>query len=138
MARQTHATYVVAGESFDRAVARARKLAKKDTEICGLIVRCGDVLHLVETRNVTERPFSFVIHRGDWKAIEGAAEVLGFSIAGTFHSHVLSPAIPGCGDLAGAYSGHLMLIISTDDMKGRLWEIRRGKAVRRRLRFRRP
>jgi hypothetical protein len=78
-----------------------------------------------------------VIHRADGRAIERASKILGCSIVGTFHSHVLAPGIPGRGDLRGAYTGHLMLIVSTDDMKARLWEIARGEAVRRRLSFKR-
>jgi len=109
---------------------RAGRAAKKHREICGLVVDHGAVIRLVETRNKSRRAGSFWIHGGDWKALEKAATLLGSRVIGTFHSHIVSPPVPGPGDIRGAIDGHVMLIL--DGSSGRLvtWRIRGNRAYR--------
>jgi proteasome lid subunit RPN8/RPN11 len=109
-------------------LARALKEARRHREIAGLLVDSGTSLWLVELRNTSRRRGTFVLHRGDWAAAERAAKRLGFTVAGTFHSHVVSEAVPSPGDIRGAIDGELMLILDTVARKVRLWRITRGKA----------
>jgi proteasome lid subunit RPN8/RPN11 len=107
---------------------RANAEGKRLREIAGLLVDSGTFLWLVEIRNTSKSPASFVLHRGDWAATERASKRLGFTIAGTFHSHIVSAPIPGEGDIRGAIDGELMLIFDAISSEVRLWRIRRGKA----------
>jgi proteasome lid subunit RPN8/RPN11 len=57
-----------------------------------------------------------------------AARVLSSSIAGTFHSHVVSEARPGPRDIREARQAAVLLIYDTIAYEWRLWRIRRGRA----------
>jgi len=109
-------------------LGRASREAKRHREIAGLLVDSGTFLWLVELRNTSRRPGSFALHRGDWASARRAAKSLGFTIAGTFHSHIVSAPVPSPGDIRGAIDGELMLILDTVNRKVRLWRIARGKA----------
>ena len=83
---------------------------------------------LVPVINTSTRKGSFAMHRREWSRIERAARVIGASVAGTYHSHLLSEARPGDGDLQGACDGDLMLILDTVGKTARLWRVRRRHA----------
>jgi proteasome lid subunit RPN8/RPN11 len=119
-----------------RAIARrARRLARDLREVCGLLVDHGGFVSLVETRNKSRRACSFWIHPADWKSIERAAAVLGSEVVGTFHSHPVSEAVPGKGDVRGAVDGHAMVIVDAVSGELRAWRIRKGRAYRLRHRI---
>jgi proteasome lid subunit RPN8/RPN11 len=102
-------------------------------EICGVLVANGHYLDLVETRNILHRPCGFWISPRDAGAIRRAAKILGHRVVGSFHSHVVSPAIPGPSDIAGASEGDLMRIIDTATKGVALSSITLGRAHRLRL-----
>ena len=119
-----------------RAISfRARRLARELREVCGLLVDHGGLVILVETRNKSGRAGSFWIHPADWKAIDGAAALLGSRVVGTFHSHLASDPIPGNGDIRGAVDGHAMVILDATTGELRAWRIRKSRAYRLRYRF---
>src|SRR5262245_37192874 len=103
--------YRLSGDNLRPLLARAAKEGRRLRESRGVIVDVGALLWLVEIRNVARRPMSFVVHGGEWAAAERAASRLGLTVAGTFHSHVVSAPVPGRGDIRGATAGDLMLII---------------------------
>jgi proteasome lid subunit RPN8/RPN11 len=108
----------------------AKRAARRSREVCGLLVDHGTHVRMVQTRNKSRRPGSFWIHGGDWRKIENAAVVLGSRLIGTFHSHIVSPPVPGKGDIRGAINGQTMVIFDglTGDL--RAWRIRRNRAHR--------
>jgi proteasome lid subunit RPN8/RPN11 len=106
----------------------ASSAARRERELCGLLVDTGHFLALVRVRNTTRRKSGFALDQERWSQIERAARTLGATVVGTWHSHVVSEARPGDGDVRGAYSGDLMLIFDTVGGIARLWRIRRGRA----------
>ena len=90
----------------------------------------GGLVRLVQTPNKSKEPCSFWIGRRDWSRVEKAAVILGSRVVGTFHSHVVSYAVPGPGDIRGAVSGHVMVIIDGTNGEVRAWRIRRRRAFR--------
>ena len=113
--------------SFLREARRAHR-ETPGTEICGLIVDTGSHLSLVQTRNVSRRPGSFVLSRPDVRRVVADAKISGQEVVGTFHSHPAAPAIPGESDIANAVDDSLMLIFDCIARCGRLWSIRSGRA----------
>jgi len=111
-----------------RTLRDASAAARRERELCGLLVETGHFLTLVRVRNTSRRKGSFALRRGRWSQIERAARTIGAAVVGTYHSHVASDARPGDGDIRGAYSGDFMLILDTVDRTARLWRIRKGRA----------
>jgi len=83
----------------------AAGMAKKHREICGVVVDNGWFLELVRLPNRTRRRGGFRMIHKDLKAVEGAALRLGHCVVGSFHSHPVSLAKPGPGDIEGAEVG---------------------------------
>ena len=108
---------------------RAGRLARsRQLEIAGLLVERDRIIQLLELPNVSKRKGSFEIRRADIRRIQRAARALGSVVAGTFHSHVVSEAIPGPRDVREADEGALMMICDTIGREWRLWRIRHGRA----------
>ncbi len=114
-----------------RAIVRKAVLAarKDGREVLGLIVDNGFCLELVECRNKAREGGSFCFYANEVRAIVKGAERVCHEVVGTFHSHPVSPAIPGEADLDSAVDDSLMLIIDCTRRKSRLWHIR-DKRVR--------
>jgi proteasome lid subunit RPN8/RPN11 len=66
----------------------------------------------------------------DIKATTRAAQQIGRSVVGTWHSHVVSEGRPGPGDLKSAREGSLMLIIDTIGREALLWRVHRKRGYR--------
>jgi proteasome lid subunit RPN8/RPN11 len=121
---------------FRDVLRRAVRLARAEhKEVCGLLVDNGFFLQMLEVRNVSRRPGSFVLSLSDARKLERAASLVGNKVVGSFHSHVLGLAKPGKTDIHGSHDGEIMLIIDTLDRKARLWRIKNGRARELRLEF---
>ncbi len=112
------------------------KQARADhKEVCGLLVDNGFFLQMLEVRNVSRKPGSFILSLSDARELERAASLLGNKVVGSFHSHVFGIAKPGKTDIQGARDGEIMLIIDTLDREAKLWQIKNGRARELRLEF---
>lgn len=112
-----------------RLIQKARKVARDDgREIAGLLIHNGHHIEILETRNTYHGGGHFRFDERQIKAIEKAVRDLGHEIIGTFHSHPVSKAEPGPGDIRGALDDSLMLIIDCIGNEASLWKIRNGKA----------
>jgi proteasome lid subunit RPN8/RPN11 len=94
----------------------------------------GHCLELVECRNKARRAGSFCFYSREVRAIVKSAQRLSHEIVGTFHSHPLSPGIPGESDIESAVDDSLMLVIDCPRKKARLWHIQGKRARELRLR----
>ena|SRR6185295_4006905 len=110
-----------------RAVSLARASQR---EVAGVLVSHGGVLSLVELKNVSRRRGHFEIRLADIRAKGRAAKQIGSSVVGTWHSHIVSEARPGPGDLESARENSLMLIIDTIGREALLWRVRRKRGHR--------
>ena len=121
--------YRFLSEQLARFEARAGHLARsRQREIAGVLVERDRIIQLLELHNVSRRRGSFDIRQSDIHRVQRAAEALGSAVSGTFHSHVVSEAIPGPRDIRDADEGSLMLIYDTIGREWRLWRIRHGRA----------
>jgi proteasome lid subunit RPN8/RPN11 len=121
------------------SVSELRKLRRQaepkqksgQREVCGLIVS-GDGVHirLVYLPNYSSRPGHFLITAKSCASLKDRATTQNEKVVGTFHSHPISEAIPGVGDIKNAKSGFLMLIYDVCGRQARLWEIRGSKRNR--------
>jgi proteasome lid subunit RPN8/RPN11 len=130
-AKKRRVGHSVFAEQVRAMLKRAARKADDGREICGLLVSNGHCLELVRTKNKAKGPGSFQLPRRQCARIERAASRLGHRVVGTFHSHPISPAVPGEGDIRGVRAGWpLMLILSCWDNDAKLWRIRKSKADR--------
>lgn len=85
----------------DRIIADARGTAP--LECCGLlIVIAGVVTDAVPARNVEGSPTTFLIDPADHFAAIRIARAAGGTVAGAYHSHPRTPAIPSPSDRRAA------------------------------------
>lgn len=101
-------------------------------EICG-IVACGPdrVLSVMLVPNGSTLP-------GHWEiptvAVRELCRLLRrtqLNVVGTFHSHPISPAVPGSSDLRRATLGNLLLIYDVCGREMKLWRVDRTRRGRR-------
>jgi len=81
--------------------------------------------------NRSQRAGHFRFARADYLKDRVAIRQMGKRALGTFHSHPISEAIPGPGDLAGTALNSFCLIYDVCGREARLWKImkRRNKRV---------
>jgi proteasome lid subunit RPN8/RPN11 len=119
---------------LSRTVREAKRAARNDgKEICGLLIHNGHFIELMRTINISENSGKFEFDVKQVRAIKRAADLLGHEIVGTFHSHPVSEARPGPGDIEGAVDDSLMLIVDCMGDEARLWKIKDGQARRMRM-----
>lgn len=113
---------------LSRAIRSARKAAQNHKEICGLLIYNGHFIELLETRNASMKNRKFRFNENQIRTITEAVRLLRHEIVGMFHSHPVSKAVPGPGDIKGVLDNSLMLIIDCIGNEALMWKIRNGKA----------
>jgi proteasome lid subunit RPN8/RPN11 len=111
---------------------RAYRAQQRDqSEVCGALMatRFG-VLRLHFLENQSERPGHFEIASDEVRALRQRQNGTGLRFFGTFHSHPLTYAIPGQGDIRATPTGELMLIYDVCGGEARLWRIVRRKGYK--------
>jgi proteasome lid subunit RPN8/RPN11 len=103
--------------------------AKRHREVCGLLVHFDGALCLVPVRNSSHEMGSFETTYRNRLISMRRHNYSSARIVGNYHSHPLSPPIPGRSDIDGSWDGALMLIGSAWDRSIRLWRIKRGRAI---------
>jgi proteasome lid subunit RPN8/RPN11 len=116
------------------ATILAHLAAAAPEEGCGLLARdaSGTVCHAYCLANVARSPVRFVVDPDGHYAAVADAESRGWSIAGDFHSHPRSAAVPSRTDVAEALDPEwLHLIVGPGDgmPEMRAWWIRGGSAI---------
>lgn len=101
-------------------------------EVCGLLIDNGYFLELIPLRN-RRKAGGFAFYPREVRKIEASVLAVNHRIIGTFHSHPMSVAKPGDGDIAGAPDDSLLLIVDAIKRSCALWRVRDGAAQR--LRF---
>jgi proteasome lid subunit RPN8/RPN11 len=109
----------------------AARMAEGHREICGVVIDNGWTLELVRLPNRTRRRGCFRMVSVDLKDVERAARRLGHRVVGSFHSHPVSVAKPGPGDIRGAEVGSLMLVIDCIGREASLWRVGRNRRAYR-------
>ena len=97
---------------LDAVVAHAR--AEAPRECCGLLVSRGpSIIEAVAARNLAESATRFLVDPRDHIDALRSARRRGLEIAGFYHSHPHSAAVPSPTDRDEAsYAGHLYFIVS--------------------------
>ena len=108
--------------------AYAALMAKKDREICGLLIDNGFCFDMLVVPNKSKSIGSFAFDETAVKRIKRAVQLTGNEIIGTFHSHPWSPAKPSKSDIENTLDDSLMMIISVSDQSAKLWYIKNGMA----------
>jgi proteasome lid subunit RPN8/RPN11 len=105
------------------AIREARAAARRDEEICGLLVNNGHFLELVPVRNRARRRGGFNLDQQQTRRLQTAIRELDREIVGTYHSHPISDSRPGRSDIDNAFDGDLMLVIDCLGREATLWRI---------------
>ena len=109
-------------EKFKNQANKAQR--RNFNEVCGLVVKNKDnILELWFQKNLSKRPCRFEIGMKNLEQKKAEAKEKGIKVCGIFHSHPLSEAIPGRGDLRGSKINSLMLIYDVCDNDIKLWRI---------------
>ncbi len=120
----------------DRIVAHARR--ESPLECCGLLIAiAGVITEAVPARNVAARPTTFLIDPADHIAAIRTARAAGGKVAGAYHSHPRSPAMPSPSDRRAAPdTPWLHVIVSLADPGGpdlRAYWLNRNTAIELRI-----
>ena len=116
---------------------RAYRAQQRDqSEVCGAIVADrGGRIHLRFLENTGDRPGHFEMRTRDLKALRKEVAGTQQRVVGVFHSHVVSKAVLGSGDLHGVPVRYLQLVYDVCGRTVRLWRVmsvgsrRRAKEV---------
>ena len=81
------------------------------------------LLELRYLPNRSQRACRFTFAKADYSRAREAIRQKGKRVLGTFHSHPISEAIPGRGDLARTALNSFCLIYDVCGRKARLWKI---------------
>jgi len=109
-------------KSLRKHAIKAQK--KNYMEVCGLIiVDKENFLNLEYLENLCDKPGRFEFSIDEIESNRKKAQTIGNRICGTFHSHPLSEAIPGKGDLKDARINSLMMIHDVCDNDTKLWRV---------------
>jgi proteasome lid subunit RPN8/RPN11 len=93
-------------------------------ECCGLLVGIQNSDHRGNVENTvyeiapcrnclySGREHGFEIAHQEYLDVEREADMHGYEIIGSYHSHINSPALPSLHDVDFAHPGHTLLIIS--------------------------
>jgi proteasome lid subunit RPN8/RPN11 len=76
-----------------------------------------------------------VVHEEDVQRAHARTKARGLVLLGILHTHPLSRAAPGPGDMAGYASGPLMFIYSDIYEELRAFRVRNGRAVEQGVRI---
>jgi proteasome lid subunit RPN8/RPN11 len=109
-------------QNLHLSAVRAQKRGQR--EVCGVLA--SDENGRLELRfltNRSERAGRFRIARTDYLIAREAIRRMGKRVLGIFHSHPISEAIPGRGDLLRAALNSFCLIYDVCGRKLRLWKI---------------
>jgi proteasome lid subunit RPN8/RPN11 len=117
-------------QAIDAIVAHARGTAPD--ECCGLLVGTESAIdEAVPTRNLEAGPSRYRVDPADHIALMKRLRATGRSIAGAYHSHPRSSAIPSASDIAEAfYPDYVYVIVSLavpHRPECRAWRIRDGE-----------
>lgn len=102
-----------------------RAQQRNHLEVCGaLSATKSGVLKLHFLKNQSKSPGHFEISSTDLIAIKRSLQNGRQRFVGTFHSHPLTYALPGPGDLKSARPRELMLVYDVCGCEARLWRIK--------------
>ena len=122
----------VAVVGFTLAAGEQRKLYRRayraqridQSEVCGLLIgNCGGRLKLCFLLNRSKQAGHWQLRISDIRMIRKTIRLRKKRVVGTFHSHPISEAVPGRGDVRGVPLNSLMLIYDVCGRRSRLWRI---------------
>ncbi len=91
-------------------------------EVCGaVIVRRGSEIALRLLPNRSDEPYRYALSLNDLSALEKELADSEFQVIGSFHSHPLSEAVPGPGDVERGFYKGMELIYDVCARQARLW-----------------
>jgi proteasome lid subunit RPN8/RPN11 len=122
-------------EHLDEMIAHA--LEDAPIECCGLLARRdGEIVSLHRARNVEASPYRFSVDPLETRKIEEAMDAAGTELAGFYHSHTGSAAIPSPTDIRqmSAFFGppYVHFVVGVADPESpevRAWYIEGGDRV---------
>jgi len=117
-----------------RTLRRLAKTAQEldQSEVCGLLLsNDGSRLELRHLPNQARKPGRWLVKDDVYAAEKVRAHSAGKVIVGSFHSHPVSEAIPGSGDIQSADAfAPLMLIYDVCGQEAKLWRVRTPRGMR--------
>ncbi len=91
-------------------------------EVCGVLIVDGNRrIELRFLRNLSRKSYHYKVNLNHIRPIRELIKPRGMKILGTFHSHPVSYAIPGQGDLDGGFYNRIELIYDVCGREAKLW-----------------
>lgn len=131
--------YQLSFRDWRRLSRRAREAQKRGLYEVGGLLAADDLrrLQLFFVRNASLRRGEFEFGSEEFLLARMLIRAAGLWYVGSFHSHPISEAIPGSGDVRGHSVRAMLLIYDVCGVNARLWRIvrrkRRKQAVELRL-----
>ncbi len=107
---------------------RSYRAQQRDgSEVCGLLVVGRDKrIRLQFLRNIAKEPGKYNIDLREVKAMNRSIVAQNKKILGSFHSHPVSEAIPGAGDLKTGFYRGIEMIYDVCGREVKLWRVKRN------------
>ena len=128
-------TYILPYREKRRLCDRAYRAQQRDqSEVCGLLIADSKrriALHFV--KNDSGVPGKYKIAKDEIQAVRKNAILHKKRVLGSFHSHPISEAIPGRGDVTGGFYAGVEMIYDVCGREVKLWRIQR-RGLKREIR----
>lgn len=130
---RTRADFVLPYEEKRRLHLRAiRAQQHGHLEVCGVVVvNARGRIKLRFLLNYSTMPYTFEMRRSEAQAVQRATERNGKRVLGSFHSHPLSDAKPGPGDISKGFYRGVELIYDVCGRCARLWKVQKYGTAKR-------
>jgi proteasome lid subunit RPN8/RPN11 len=93
-------------------------------EVCGIVTaNANNELRLWFLDNKSEKPYEYSLDPSDIADVEKEAETLGEQAIASFHSHPVTEARPGQGDIARGFFNGMELIYDVCAREAKVWQI---------------
>lgn len=93
-------------------------------EVCGIVtVNANGELRLWFLENRSDKPYEYALDLNDIADVQKKAETLGEQAIASFHSHPLTEARPGQGDIERGFFNGMELIYDVCAREAKVWRL---------------
>lgn len=123
--------YLLPSSEWRKLQLRAYRAQQQNhLEVCGVLVTGMEKrIKFWFLHNRSRQPYHYELRMTDFRTVQNLITNQNQYLLGTFHSHPLSEAVPGPGDLENAFFKGVELIYDVCGEQARLWSVKKCQGV---------
>lgn len=123
--------YILPSSEWRRLQLKAYHAQQQNhLEVCGVLVTGLEKrIKLWFLHNCSKQPYHYALNMTDFRTIQNLIANQNQHLLGSFHSHPISEAVPGPGDLEKAFFKGVELIYDVCGEQAKLWSVKKCQGV---------